>query len=214
MARITVIGGTGYAGTHIVREAVARGHQVRSVSRSVPAEQVDGAEYTEGSVLDDATIAAALDGTDVVVASVSPRGDMAGQVRPAYARLAAAAQERGVRLAVVGGASSLHVAEGGPRLLDTPEFPDAFKDEAREFADILDDLRAAPAALDWFYLSPASTFGAYAPGEDTGSYRVGGDVLLTDDAGDSEISGGDFARAVVDEIEEPAHRRTRFTVAH
>ncbi|MCK0117853.1 NAD(P)H-binding protein [Isoptericola sp. S6320L] len=214
MARITVIGGTGYAGTHIVREAAARGHEVRSLSRSAPAERVDGAEYTEGSVLDDDAIAAALDGTDVVVASVSPRGDMAGQVRPAYARLAAAAQERGVRLAVVGGASSLQVAEGGPRLLDTPEFPDAFKDEAAEFAAILDDLRGASPELDWFYLSPAATFGAYAPGEDTGSYRVGGDVLLTDDAGESAISGPDFARALVDEIETPAHRRTRFTVAH
>ncbi|WP_277209571.1 NAD(P)-dependent oxidoreductase [Isoptericola croceus] len=214
MARITVIGGTGYAGTHIVREAAARGHQVRSVSRSVPAEKIDGVEYAEGSVLDDAAVAAALDGADVVVATVSPRGDMAGQVRPAYARLAAAAQVRGVRLAVVGGAASLKVAEGGPRLLDTPEFPDMFKPEASEFADILDDLRAAPDGLDWFYLSPAGTFGSYAPGEDRGSYRVGGDVLLTDDAGESAISGPDFARAIVDEIDSPAHRRTRFTVAH
>ncbi|WP_407316762.1 NAD(P)H-binding protein [Isoptericola halotolerans] len=214
MARITVIGGTGYAGTHIVREAATRGHQVRSLSRSVPTEPIDGVAYTEGSVLDDAAVAVALDGADVVAAAVSPRGDMAGQVRPAYARLAAAAQQRGVRLAVVGGAASLQVAEGGPRLLDTPEFPDAFKDEASEFAGILDELRAAPGELDWFYLSPAGTFGAYAPGEDTGSYRVGGDVLVTDDAGRSEISGPDFARAVVDEIEEPAHRRTRFTVAH
>ncbi|GAA1987745.1 NAD(P)H-binding protein [Isoptericola halotolerans] len=214
MVRITVVGGTGYAGAHIAREAAARGHQVRSVSRSLPAEQIPGVEHAQGSVLDDDTITAALDGAEVVVAAVSPREDMAGQVRPAYARLAAAAQERGVRLAVVGGASSLQVTEGGPRLLDTPEFPDAFRDEASEFADILDDLRGAPAGLDWFYLSPAATFGAYAPGEDTGSYRVGGDVLLTDGAGGSEISGPDLARAMLDEIETPAHRRTRFTVAH
>ncbi|WP_402463566.1 NAD(P)-dependent oxidoreductase [Isoptericola aurantiacus] len=214
MARITVIGGTGYAGGHIVREAARRGHDVTSVSRSLPAEQAEGVRYTTGSVLDDATRASALQDADVVVATVSPRGDMAGQVRPAYAELAAEAHERDVRLAVVGGAGSLRVVPDGPLLVDTPEFPAAFQDEAREFTAILEDLREAPAGLDWVYLSPAATFGAYAPGEATGSYRTGGDVLVTDDDGGSAISGPDLALALVDEIEDPSHRRERFTVAN
>ncbi|CAM3501785.1 NAD(P)-dependent oxidoreductase [Isoptericola cucumis] len=213
MARITVIGGTGYAGTHIVREAARRGHDVTSVSRSLPAEPVDGVRYDTGSVLEDDTLRAAAAGADAVVATVSPRGEMAGEVAPAYARLADVAREHGVRLGVVGGAGSLLVAPGGPRLVDTPEFPEAFQAEAREFAGILDDLREQPDGLDWFYLSPAATFGAYAPGEATGTYRTGGDVLVTDDSGQSAISGPDFAAALVDEIENPAHRRERFTVA-
>jgi putative NADH-flavin reductase len=52
------------------------------------------------------------------------------------------------------------------------------------------------------------------PGEATGQYRVGGDILVTNANGDSEISGADYAKAFVDEIEQPAHRRKRFTVAH
>ena len=43
---------------------------------------------------------------------------------------------------------------------------------------------------------------------------VGGDVLLTDGQGNSFIGGADFATEIVDEIERPAHRRARFTVAY
>lgn len=213
MARIVVIGGTGFTGTNIVREATARGHEVTSVSRSEPTEPVDGVAYTTGSVLDDADLARALDGADVVVATVSPRGDMEGRVRPAYARLADLAAEHGVRLAVVGGAGSLLSAPGGPLVLEGPEFPEAYKAEALEFTGVLEDLRSAPEGLDWVYLSPPAVYGAYAPGEKTGTYRTGGDVLLTAEDGTSTISGADFAAALVDELEQPAHRRRRFTVA-
>jgi len=115
---------------------------------------------------------------------------------------------------VVGGAASLFVAEGGPRLIDTPEFPAQFKGEAGSAAEVLDWLRADSAAADWFFVSPAGGFGSYNPGVATGSYRVGGDILLTDADGKSEISGPDFALAFVDEIEAPKHHRTRFTVAY
>ena len=60
----------------------------------------------------------------------------------------------------------------------------------------------------------AAMFGAFNPGEARGMYRVGGDVLLADENGVSDISGADLGRAVVDEIETPAHRRARFTVAY
>jgi putative NADH-flavin reductase len=52
------------------------------------------------------------------------------------------------------------------------------------------------------------------PAPDTGRYRLGRDILLRDEEGRSVISAADLARAVVDEIEAPAHRRARFTVAH
>jgi putative NADH-flavin reductase len=47
-----------------------------------------------------------------------------------------------------------------------------------------------------------------------GEYRLGGDVLLRDEAGESTISAADLAVAIVDEIEHPKHRRRRFTAAH
>jgi uncharacterized protein YbjT (DUF2867 family) len=54
MSTITVVGGTGYAGSAIVREAAKRGHDVVSFSRNVPAEEarVEGVRYETGSMLD------------------------------------------------------------------------------------------------------------------------------------------------------------------
>jgi putative NADH-flavin reductase len=73
---------------------------------------------------------------------------------------------------------------------------------------------AAEALERGLYVSPAGGFGSYAPGEATGQYRVGGDILITDENGKSEISAADLAKAFVDEIENPVHRRERFTVAY
>ena len=79
---------------------------------------------------------------------------------------------------------------------------------------LLERLKNAPEALDWFYVSPPLSFGAWAPAPDTGSYRLSDDVLLRDAEGNSAISAADLARALLDEIEQPQHRRRRFHAAH
>ena len=86
--------------------------------------------------------------------------------------------------------------------------------QALELTQVLTDLQARDGSLDWFFVSPAAGFGGYAPGERTGHYRLGGDVLLSDEDGNSEISGADFAIALVDELEKAGHSRRRFTVAY
>jgi putative NADH-flavin reductase len=214
MSTIVIFGGTGYAGGNIAREAVSRGHQVVSYSRTAPAEQAEGVEYRTGSLTDDTVLAqAAADADDLVVATHG--ADVGGSPLVDHvARLTSAAIDHGARLSFVGGAGSLHVAKGGPRLVDTPDFHEDWKPEALSHAKVLDALREGPAELDWFYVSPAALFGSFAPGETTGSYRLGGDELVTDAEGNSEISGTDFALAYVDEIEQRKHPRQRFTVAH
>jgi hypothetical protein len=52
------------------------------------------------------------------------------------------------------------------------------------------------------------------PGERTGKFRLGKDQLLTDAEGKSAISAEDYAIALVDELEKPAHIRQRFTVGY
>lgn len=212
MALIAVLGGTGYAGRHIVAEAVDRGHTVLSVARSVPAERVPGATYIEGTLLDVPGLVTQLEGVDVLVSAVAPRGDMAGLVRPNLEALNNSLPES-VRLGVIGGAGGSLVAPGGPRVVDAG-FPEEFKAEALEAIGVLEDLQAEQTGRDWFFVHPAGAFGAWNPGERTGAYRVGGDVIVTDDSGESFISGADLAVAVLDEIEQPRHHRARFTVGY
>jgi putative NADH-flavin reductase len=213
MARIAVIGGTGYAGRHIVAEAVNRGHSVLAIARRIPSERHAGAIYIEGSLTDVPDLLAQLPGVDVVVSAVAPRGDMQGLVRPNLESLVALLPAD-VRVGVVGGAGGSLIAPGGERLVDQPSFTEEYKPESLEAIGVLEDLQSTPADRDWFYIHPAGGFGAWNPGERTGSYRDGGDVLVTDENGDSYISGADLAVAVLDEIEDPKHSRERFTVGY
>jgi uncharacterized protein len=214
MSRVVIFGGTGYAGGNIAREAVQRGHQVVSYTRTAPAQPLDGVDYRTGSLADQAVLeAAAAEADDLVVAVHGLDVDGAPLVSHLDAITKAAVTHQ-ARVSFVGGAGSSLVATDGPRLIDTPDFHADWKPEALSHAEVLDALRDAPAELDWFYVSPAALFGSFAPGETTGAYRTGGDVLVTTDDGASEISGTDFALAFVDEIEQRNHPRQRFTVGH
>ncbi len=213
MSRIAVIGGTGYAGSHIVTEAVNRGHTVLSVARTAPAERVAGVTYTEGTLLDVPGLVAEIQGAEVVIVTVPARGAMVGLLRPAVAELVAELQP-GTRIGVIGGAGGSLAAPGGPRVIDLPSFTEEYKPEALEAIGILEDLQAGDPSVDWFYVHPAGGFGAWNPGERTGSYRDGGEVIVADAAGDSFISGADLGVAVIDEVESPKHSRERFTVGY
>jgi putative NADH-flavin reductase len=214
MARITVLGGTGYGGDAVVREAARRGHAVTSYSRRPPEQPVDGVTYVTGSLLDRDVLAQSVRDADVVFEALSPRGDMQGKVEGIVDELIRLADEGGVRLGVLGGASSMLVSEGGPRLFDVAETAPEILPEVQTGLDVLDTLTKAPESLDWFYVSPAASFGAWVDAPVTGAYRLSDDVLLTDDNGVSTISGADLAAAVVDEIEQPRYRRRRVHVAH
>jgi uncharacterized protein len=214
MTRISVLGGTGYAGSAIVREAVRRGHQVTSVSRKEPEERLDGVDYLIGSVLDPEVLTAAVTDHDVVIEAVSPRGDMVGKEEGLVDELIELTPRTGTRLGVIGGASSLLTEEGGPRLFDVSDVPPEVRPEIETGLALLETLKATPEDVDWFYVSPPETFGAWVPAPDTGSYRLSDDVLLRDDQGTSTISAADLARAILDEIEEPKYRRRRFHAAH
>lgn len=212
MARIVVVGGTGYTGGNIAREAAGRGHEVVSVSRSAPAGAVPGVRYELGDVREVAS--RVVPSADVVVTALSPRGDMAGRLVEIYAEVARLAADAGARYLQVGGFSSLRPAPDAPRFAEG-EVPEAFRDEALEGeATRVMLVERAPDTLDWVFISPAGSYGAFAPGERRGEYRVGGEVALFDAEGASSISAEDFAAAVVDEIDTPAHHRAHIGIAY
>lgn len=211
MASITVIGGTGYAGAAIVAEAAARVHRVTAVARSVPMSPVDGVAYLQGSALSGDVRARAFDGADAVVTATSPRGDMEDKHADLAQALIDSAIEHGSRLIVVGGFSSLRPAPGAPRFIEG-DVPEEYRAEAAAGHAVLEALMAADDALDWTFVSPAGTFGAFAPGEATGRYQLGGEVAILDENGTSFISAPDFAKAILDIIDGDSHHREHVSV--
>jgi len=213
MTRIAVLGGNGYAGAAVVAEARRRGHDVTAVSRTSPSSPVDGVTYVEGSVLDADVLDRALDGADVVVSALSPRGDMEGKVEGVVEDLIERLAGTETRIGYIGGASSLLTEEGGPRLWDVSKdhMPDEVKPEVQTGLDTFALLQESPESLDWFYVSPPQDFGSWLGTASKGEYVRGGDVLLRDADGASTISADDLALAILDEIETPQHRRGRFT---
>jgi putative NADH-flavin reductase len=211
MSRIVVFGVSGYAGGHITAELLDRGHTVVGVARGIAqAAARAGLALRAGSIYDPAFRTDTVKGADAVVVALPAHPAGGPDLDTIVSGLLDAVA--GARLGIVGGAASLLAAEGGPLVLDT--LPEEYKPEAEAHARVLDALRRASTTVDWFYLSPALSFGSWNPGERTGKFRLGTDVLVTDANGNSEISGADYAIAFVDEIEKPAHHRTRFTVAY
>jgi hypothetical protein len=154
-----------------------------------------------------------LAGQDAVISAFSPdKSDP--EIREKHVqgiRTAMAAMKRaGVkRLLVVGGAGSLEV-KPGVRVIDTPDFPEQLKGTARATADVLQLLRHEHD-LEWTCLSPSAML---QPGTRAGKFRLGTDQLLTNARGESSISLEDYAVAMMDEVERPAHIRQRFTVGY
>jgi len=202
--KIAVIGASGNAGSRITAELARRGHAVTAIARN-PEKIASEANVTptKGDLMDQAALTGLLAGHDAAISSVH-------FLASDPVKLIAAAKESKVgRYLVVGGAGSLEVAPG-VRLVTTPGFPVAYKAEAEKGAAFLDLLRAEKE-LNWTFLSPSALFTA---GERTGKFRLGTDQLLTASDGKSSISFEDFAVALADEIERPAHIRQRFTVGY
>jgi putative NADH-flavin reductase len=208
MSRITVIGGTGYAGSAIAREAAARGHQVTAFSRSLPDEPIPEVNYAQGDASDESALAAAIDGADVVVGAIAPRGPLANTFRDVYRSIMRLADAAGIPLFVVGGYSSLRPAPGADRFVtDMSHIPAELHNEILSGAAIvIEDLPATPPTLDWTFVSPPLGFGAHLPGERLGRYRVGDEVAVQPEDGGA-ISAGDYALGFVDLIEKGNHHR-------
>jgi putative NADH-flavin reductase len=215
MYRIVVIGGTGYAGSAIVAEAAGRGHEVTAFSRSLPDDRVQDVNYVQGNATDEATLASVISGAEVVVAALAPRGPLARPFRDVNRTIARLTDAENARLFVVGGYSSLRPAAGAPRFMeDLSHVPAEVHDEILTGAAlIMDDLPATAKTLNWVFVSPALRFGAFAPGEQLGRYRLGDDIAVQPGDGGA-ISASDYATGFVDLIEQDQHHRAHVNLAH
>jgi len=213
--KIALIGATGKIGQEIAKEILLKQHSLTALTRSdkpLPATLVK-AHQKIVDILDADALAEAVRGQDVIASAYGP--DMNNpaamdQLSAVAQTLIAAARKSGVkRVVVIGGAGTLEVAPG-VQLVDTPEFPDAYKPVALAARKAFNIYRKS-TDLDWTFFAPAAII---APGGKKGNYRVGGGKLLTDAEGNSAISYGDYAEAFVSELEQGAHRKAIITVAY
>ncbi len=212
--KIALIGATGFVGSKVLAEALARGHSVTAIARHTGKLAAHkNLVAINGDVTDPAAVSRLVAGHDAVVSAYSSMQDGSD----VYNRFVAATKAiyEGVRrsgvkrLLVVGGAGSLEI-KPGVQLVDTPEFPEGWREGARGARDALTLLKDE-TTLDWSFVSPSLML---EPGARTGQFRLGADAPLFDAKGESRISVEDLAVAIVDELEKPTHIRQRFTVGY
>jgi uncharacterized protein len=207
--KILLVGASGMIGSRVLAEAATRSHEVTAATRH-PDKIAAGPNVRAVSLdaTDSKSLAALARDADVIVTATSPRGggDPIQEARAIGDAAIAAARQTGRRLFVVGGAGSLNLPDGRP-VAET--LPDAYRGEALAMRGVLNALKASD--VDWTFFSPAAMI---SPGTKTGKYRLGTTTLLANEAGESRISAEDFANALVNELEEPAHRRSQMTIAY
>jgi hypothetical protein len=203
--KVAVLGASGKGGSEITKELVARGHEVIAIARH--AEKLPsgaGIEQRPGDASDAAALPGLIKGADAVISCL--HFDVTADI------ILGAVKAAGInRLLVMGGAASLKNADG-VRLFDAPGFPENIKPIVIGGIHFLDALREEKD-VDWTFFSPAMVI-FEGPRQGPGSFRLGKDDLVTDANGESKISYADYAIAMVDELEQHNHSRSRFTVGY
>jgi len=207
---VVVYGATGNSGSQIVKELLSRGHKVTGVARKIDSlKTVQGLTAKTDDLLNVDAIAAIIKGADAVVSAYQPPPDNTDALVDVTKRqIEAVKKAGGPRLLVVGGAGLLEVAPG-VTLIKSGHLPEAYMPIAVSHEKALHVLQASD--INWTYLSPAAFF---VSGERTGKFRLGTKELISDAKGESKISFEDYAIALVDEIEKPAHERAFFSIGY
>jgi putative NADH-flavin reductase len=208
--KVVLFGATGKSGSRLMKELVSRGHQVTAVARDTSTLPASPAYTIKQDDLSNARhTAEVVRGADAVISAYAPPANDTDALVGVTRRQVEAVREAGVdRLLVVGGAGGLEVAPG-ISLIDSGHLPEPWLPIANSHVKALDVLKKSD--VDWTYVAPAAFF---EPGTRTGKFRLGKNQLITAANGESRISMEDYAIAMVDELEQGAHRRQRVSVGY
>jgi len=216
MKRIALIGASGFVGSALLKESLKRGHTVTAIVRNPEKITLNdpNLQIIQGDVLSEQSIPDLIKGVDVVISAYNPgwtNPNISMETTTAYNSIISSVKKAKIpRLLIVGGAGSLYVAPE-KRVMDTGVIPESYLPAVESLANVLYELQKNEKELDWAYFSPA---GNIEPGERTGKFRLGKDQLIVDKDGKSNISVEDYAVAMLDEIDSPAHHRERFTIGY
>lgn len=216
MANVLLIGATGFVGSAVLNELVERGHKVTAVVRNV--EKIaknDLVTAVKEDVANVEAIAKLAEGKDAIISAYNLgwlNPEIATLITENYPKILEAAKKSGVkRLLIVGGAGTLFCAPD-LRVVDSGAIPAEIMGGVRPLGDFYLNTLMNENDIDWVFFSPAGVFDQ--EGKKTGSYRLGKDDLIVDAEGNSHISVQDYADAMVNELEKPAHHKERFTIRY
>lgn len=216
MANVLLIGATGFVGSAVLNELVSRGNKVTTVVRNIEKlAKSDLVNAVKEDVANVDTIAKLAEGKDAIISAYNPgwtNPDIATLITENYPKILEAAKKSGVeRLLIVGGAGTLFCAPG-LRVVDSGAIPEEIMGGVRPLGDFYLNTLMNENDIDWVFFSPAGVFDQ--EGKKTGNYRLGKDDLIVDAEGNSHISVQDYADAMVNELEKPAHHKERFTIGY
>ena len=216
MANVLLIGATGFVGSAVLNELVSRGHKVTAVVRNIEKlAKSDLVDAVKEDVANVDAIAKLAEGKDAIISAYNPgwtNPDIAALISENYPKILSAAKKSGVeRLLIVGGTGTLFCAPG-LRVVDSGAIPEEIIGGVRPLGDFYLNTLMNENDIDWVFFSPAGVFDQ--EGKKTGNYRLGKDDLIVDGEGNSHISVQDYADAMVDELEKPAHHKERFTIGY
>ncbi|MBP3942841.1 NAD(P)-dependent oxidoreductase [Sphingobacteriaceae bacterium WQ 2009] len=216
MAKITLIGASGFVGSALLIEALNRGIEVTAVVRNPEKITLTNKNLTivKADVFNAEELKDVLAGSDAVVSAFSPgwtNPDLVPDTARGHKSIIAATKKAHInRLITVGGAGTLFVSPGAT-VISAGLIPKEILPGVQALAEVLENDYRTEKDLDWVFFSPA---GEIAPGVRTGTYRLGKDDLIVDAEGKSKISVEDYAKALFDELETPAHHQERFTIGY
>jgi len=208
---ITIVGAGGNIGQRIAKEAASRSHELQLISSKDKSHfGLDNVTVNKADIFETEALAGLLKGSDVVISAYAPPNENTDLIIEASKSLVEAAKKAKARLIAIGGAGSLKVSEDKV-LVDTPEFPEAYKAIAISHKKALEDVYLNETELNWTNVSPS----AYIfEGERTNQFRIGEEYLLANEKGESAISMEDFAVGILDEVENESFPKKRFTIGY
>mgnify|MGYP001117771265 FL=1 len=216
MKKVVLIGASGFVGSAILNEALNREIQVTAVVRHPEKIKIQNENLiikkADVSSLDE--VAEVCKGADAVISAFNPgwdNPDIYDETINVYMTIMDGVKNSGVsRFLMGGGAGSLFIAPG-IRLVDSGEVPEKLLPGVKALSYFYFHFLKKEKEIDWVFFSPAADM---VPGVRTGRYRLGKDDMVVDVAGNSHISVQDYAAAMIDEFEKPAHHQERFTIGY
>lgn len=205
--KIAVIGSNGRVARLVISEALNRGFEVTGFGMGENLSKVSN--YVEKNALD--LTYEDLKDFDVAVDAVGGwTKETIPNITNVIKHLVSILDGSEVRLVCVGGAGSLFVNKEQTVTVDMgKDFPEDWKPLSKAHGEGLAYLRSSKN-LNWLNISPACNF--IADGVKLGSYQIGGDNLIVNSKGESEISYADYALALVDELINKKYNKQRISL--